>query len=390
MSFARAVNIDPPLPCSSRALDSADKRWIPSLALLAGALVIGTAMQVFGPRWVRSLVEVVQLNSIGSASALLLALVTAMVLHEVGHLVAAVFFDFEILGGSFGPVRAVHLHGKWTAQFCSTRGFNGSISAIPRDNRAWRNRMLVVIAAGPAMTLLTGIAAATVLVLANANGWAAAFLGALTQFSFFIFVLGLIPNAATAKAKNDARLFSSVWRNGEEAEEIRLYHAVAQLSAAGVRPRDYPDAIIRKLAGARGRPEAGLLFASTIAMWAMDRGDIETADAWDERSLELSRLCDAAFENTALAKSACFDALFRDDLATAREKFRGVNFDRLTPECFKHRAKAAHSIAEGSFAEALAEVRWAERSFPKELPYYEFERMLMGMLVNKAAAGLNT
>ncbi len=100
--------------------------------------------------------------------------------------------------------------------------------------------------------------------------------------------------------------------------------------------------------------------------------------------MELSRLCDARLRNVALARSACFDVLFRDDLAAARTKFDDVRFDTLTPACFMHRANAARWIVKGKFAEALAETRLAESSFPKELPFYEFERMLLSRLRRKA------
>ncbi len=390
----RGLKIDPPLPCSSTALDLAcdtpQKRRSSALNLLAGALALGIGMQIFGPPWVRSLLAVVKLNSMGAFSALLVAGMAAMVFHEAGHLLAALLLDFEILGGSLGPVRATHFHGKWTIQFSNTSAFAGSVSAIPRDNRSWRMRMLVVVAAGPATTFLTGIASALILLYGDTAGWTTTFWGALLQFSFFIFVLGLIPNEPKATVWNDARLFSCIWRNGPEAQEVRLYHTTAQLSAAGVRPREYPEEVIRKLALARGRPEAGLLYAHTIAMWAIDRGDIEAADAWDRRSLDLSAFCDVRLRSMALARSACFDVLFRDDPVAADQKFRNVAFDRLMPSCFMHRAQAARWIAKGNFAEALAEMRLAESSFPKELPYYEFERTLLGRLGQKTGSyGLN-
>ncbi len=236
MRGARARKIDPPLPCSSAALDIAldtpQKRSSSSLTLLMGALAIGIATQIFGPPWVRSIMEVVKLNSVGAFSAVLAALCAAMVFHEAGHLVAALLLDFEILGGSLGPIRATHLHGKWTVQFSNAAAFAGSVSAIPRDDRSWRTRMLVVIAAGPAATFVTGIASALIVLYSGSTGWTTTFLGALAQFSFFIFVLGLIPNGPRAKVRNDARLFSCVWRNTPEAQEILLYHVTAQLGSS--------------------------------------------------------------------------------------------------------------------------------------------------------------
>ncbi len=49
-----------------------------------------------------------------------------------------------------------------------------------------------------------------------------------------------------------------------------------------------------------------------------------------------------------------------------------------------HRAKAAYQLAAGNIEEALAEVHRAKFSFPKHLPYYEFEWTLLAQLHHKA------
>jgi hypothetical protein len=128
-----------------------------------------------------------------------------------------------------------------------------------------------------------------------------------------------------------------------------------------------------------------LLYANTIALWAIDRGDMQTADAWDRRAVELSACCEARARNLTLAKSACFDVLFRQDQAAARRKFAGVDFTALTPDWFRHRAQGAQSVATGEFSAALAAAGRAEVLFPKPLPYYEFEKMLLLQLRRQAS-----
>jgi hypothetical protein len=244
--------------------------------------------------------------------------------------------------------------------------------------------MLLVVAAGPAATLLTGIASALLLFTSRFDGWMLYFLASLTELSFFLFVLGLIPNGSKAQMRNDAQLCYSLFHNTVEAQEILLYHLVTQLGVSGIRPRDYPERLIRKLAVGRSRPDMSLIYAHTIILWAIDRGDIRTAEAWEQRAIELCERCDLRLRNLTLARSAFFDVLFRNNLVAARCKFAEVNLDVLLPSYLMHRAKAAYQVAAGNIEEALAEVHRAQFSFPARLPYYDFEQSLLGQLHKKA------
>lgn len=382
---ALSACVNPPLPGSYKAADESREKRATSLHLLIAALAIGIAIELFGPSRARALFATIHPDSISGLTALFAALGAAIVLHEAGHLIAALLLDFEILGGSLGPFRASRFHGKWTLRVSGKAPACGSVSAIPRNNALWRARMLVVVAGGPAATLLTGIAASSMLPDHAAHSWASAFLGALTQFSFFIFILGLIPNGPKARTRNDANLFLSFWRNTPETEEILLYHLITQMQIAGLRPRDYPEQFMREIAAARGRPEARLLYANTIVLWAIDRDDMATADAWDRRALELSESCEVRFQNLTLARSACFDVLFRADEAAARSKFARVDFATLTPDWFRHRARAVQCLTAGDFSGTLRENRRAESLFPKRLPYYDFEKMLLQRLQRLAS-----
>jgi hypothetical protein len=383
MEAAALNRVDPPLPPFPKKLEKAHTKSKFSWNLMLLAVAIGIAAKAFGPSWARMLFEGVRLETVAALGAFMAALGAGIVLHEAGHLTAALLLDFEILGASLGPVRAAHFHGKWTFQFSGTL-FSGSISAIPRQNHSWRKRMLLVVAAGPAATFLTGVASALLLFNGQFDNWTGSFLASLAQLSFFLFVLGLIPNGTKAQVRNDARLCYSLLHNTIEAQEILLYHLVTQLGVAGMRPREYPERLIRKLAAAGRRPDMSLIYAHTIVMWAIDHGDMQTAEAWEQRALDLSDICDLRLQNLALARSAFFDVLFRNNLAAAKCKFAEVNLEILSPGYFMHRAKAAYQVASGNTEEALAEVHRANFSFPKRLPYYDFERTLLAKLHQKA------
>lgn len=373
--------VNPPLPPFPRLIAGLGARPSTPWNLLAAALALGLALRFFGPAWAQVFFRSSGAGAASGLVALLAALVAAIALHEAGHLAAALMLDFDVLGGSLGPLRLIGLHGRWTLQF-SGSFFSGSVIAIPRRNDAtWRIRMLAVVAAGPAATLLSGAAtAALFLCLGVPDSPPARFLRALAGVSFFIFVLGLLPNASASRTKNDARLFYSLFCNTAEAREILLYHLLTQLQIAGFRPRDYPRQFIFKLAQASGRPEMCLVCAQAIAAWALDCGDAATADAWDKRALDLSEFCDIKQQNSALATSACFDLILRRDLRAARGKLVDVQLNLLSPAWFRHRGKAAYWLASSNILESLAEISRARYAFPNRLPYYDFERMLLTRL----------
>ncbi len=382
MDGAPSQLVNPSVPSLPARLET-DQKALHSAALLFLALVLGIFIELCGPAWAQAPVRRMPLHDVRGWATLLCALGTAIVLHEAGHLLPALAMNFELLGFSLGPFRAGRLHGRWSFHFSPRRLFSGSVSAVPRDASRWRSRMLIVVAGGPAATLLTGMISGLLLPCTSADSFSSSFLCAMTQISFFIFLLGLVPNDAKARVRNDARLFLLLLR-GTEADEILLYHLVAQFQLRGVRPRDYPRSLIERLAAAQGRPDAMFLYAQTIASWAMDCGDLATTAAWNERAVELSDACEPRSRNLALANSACFDAIFGEDLESSRNKFHEVEIETLCPAWFMHRAKAAYWLTLGNVPEALAEVCRSEFAFPKCLPCYDFERSLLVRLHRKA------
>lgn len=326
------------------------------------------------------------IRTLDELTVLFVAMIAAVAVHEAGHLAMAVALDFDVLGGSLGPIRAIRLHRAWSFQF-SWNLFSGSVIAIPRSESNWRARMLAVVAGGPISTFVAGLAAALLfLVPGVSHSLLARFLGAFVQLNFFVFVLGLLPNSPASRVPNDARLFFSFLGNTPEANEILLYHLVTQLQIAGVRPRDYPERLIHRLAEARGRTEMCFTYANAIALWAADGGDVLTADAWEKRALDLSDFCNLKLQNSALAASACFDVIFRDDVRAARGKFAEVRLGILSPPWLQYRIAAAYWLSAGNVPAALAEIARARYSFPNRLPYYDFERMLLIRLHRKAIA----
>jgi hypothetical protein len=183
--------------------------------------------------------------------------------------------------------------------------------------------------------------------------------------------------------RNDARLFLTLCENGDEAQQIRLYHAATRLQAAGVRPREYPLQLLQNLANTKGNPDLTLFNAHTLFLWALDRQDIATADRWDKYAAELMDERALRLSDTVLVESGCFDLLYRDLPLNAAHKLSSVNLKKVAP-WLRPRAKAALLLANGSHAQAHCLIADARKCLSPEVPYHQFELVLLDTLESRA------
>ncbi len=324
---------------------------------------------------------------LGGLFALAAGLFGAVVLHEAGHLLAAIANDFEVVGVVVGPFRAVRLGTAWKLLLKTHRLFEASISAFPRTTENWKQRMMTVVAAGPVSTLVTGLLAAVALhAFGTGDNWLVWLLRAFTQVSFFIFVLGLVPNHKSLPCQNDAALFRSLWTNHPQAQEIFLYHLVLQQQARGVRPRNYPVGLIQLLAEFQGRTDFMAFFATTIALWAFDSNDNETGNSWDRRALDLCAQGGFQSRNLCTVNSACFDMIYRENPTSARAKLDQLDLRGIVSLQLRYRASAVAHLAGGRVPEALAIIARAGFTLPEHLKKFGVEHLLLTHLHAKALA----
>ena len=381
MNIGSVQHPQSPLPTGSSMAASTPKPVLFSACLLVAALSLGALVRSFGPGFLSECFRPVPIFDLSGLLALVAGLFGAVVLHEAGHLFAAIMNDFEVSGMVIGPFRLVRLGTSWTIILKKHRLFEASVSAFPRTRENWRRRMMAVVAAGPIATFVTGFASVLLLPASGAgDSWFIWLLRAFVQVSFFIFVLGLIPNGKSQLCQNDAALLRSLWRMDPQADDIFLYHLVLQQQRTGVRPRSYPVSLIERLARFEGRPDFMAFFATAIASWAFDRNDAEAGNSWDQRALDLCVHCGSHSRNLAMVNSACFDIVHRGDLIAARAKLDKLDLSKIVPPYLQHRARAAVNLAARRVPEALADVAGARFALPKHLQGSGFEYLLLGHL----------
>jgi len=349
------------------------------MQLLGVAVTVGLVLQLAGPWWVRAIFERVKLDSFSALSGILAALSTSILAHELGHLVAAWCLHYEILGGGLGPFQYERQQGNGIFLYDPKNWFRCSVSAVARDFGAgWRERTMVLVAAGPCATLALLIAAARFAFYRQ--GWLNGFWGCCAEVSFFLFMLGLIPNSRSAAVRNDARLLLELFRNSADAREMFVCQQAIQLALRGIRPEEYPPALMLEMAGFQGRPYTNLMVSRRMVEWATDSGDVAAAGSWQQHALAASKKCSFREANRTLAEAACFDVLFGGDRGAARGKFAEVDFDRLFPPTLAERARAARLIACDLPQRAPAHILRAQYHLPLGIAYYNYERVLLEKL----------
>ena len=383
MSAAATVHcsIQPP-PVPVRVSQSKSQTAF-SWKLFAAALFIGILVQAAGPNWLKSVFVADRLPAFEKALMLLTAIAASVSLHELGHLIPSLCFGFHVSRVSVGPVSLARLGSAWKLQY-SRNWFSGSVSAVPANDRAWRLRMLAVVAAGPLASLALFLLAGYEMNRLTAYPSLFVFAKSLAEINFFIALLGLIPNSEDAQVRNDARLFWTILRNRSQAEQIKLYQQVTRLQINAVRPRDYPQQLIERLACSRGTSDLILFSAHTIYLWALDSGEIATAAAWDRYATALIEEQNLRLRNIVLCESAYFDLVHRGDSISACKKLNETNFTAL-PGSLLHRSNAVRQLAMRNYPEALMNIEKARAGLNDPRSCFAFELILLDFLERQVA-----
>jgi hypothetical protein len=137
------------------------------------------------------------------------------------------------------------------------------------------------------------------------------------------------------------------------------------------------------LAAAKGNRDLLLFNALAIFQWALDSGDIPTADLWDRYANALLEDHVLKLADLVLSESACFDLLHREHVRSAVSKLRTVA-DKTLPPLVRHRNEAILQLTEGHEAQALSSIQHARACLSAALPSSEFERTILGLLATRA------
>lgn len=288
-------------------------------------------------------------------AALFLAFYFAIGLHEIGHLIGGLLVGFRFRFCTIGPIeitrRQDRIHVRLTARLLS----GGVAGTVPEDDRDLRRRMAVMLASGPAMSLLLALAAGglTLVLGDRVHNLASFSLWSVAGMSLFLFVVAMIPTN-TAGFKSDGAALLLLAKGGPGTDRyVTLFGLASAMSGRGVPYGDLdPEAIARALRLADGTTHE--ISAHLLAHGhARDRGDIATAGRHLDAAMALRSIYPPSLRPELDLIAAYFEARHRGDLAKARAWLETGRQDSLLKAPYRQAlAEAAVLLAEGDHAGA--------------------------------------
>lgn len=296
MSVTPLLDREQPLP------EAKPGRWASRARLLAGG-IIGAAIVNF------QIVHTFQDVSAWKLSLdILLALYLAILVHELGHVIAGWAAGFELRGLAVGGFLLERQVRGWRLRLTTFQG--GFAGMSPRSTESLTQRYAWMVAGGPFASLL---------LLAAAAALRRAYFGEILFFVNLLIVFSCLIPYTTRGRYSDAKFLLILARRGAAAERLAAILYLIAVDARGTPPRDWPRELVEKI----GVPERGtpFLVASLAFRYAaaLDRDDAGAAATALESALELSHEMHTDARRWFLTSAACFQASFRHQASLAEE-----------------------------------------------------------------------
>lgn len=256
------------------------------LYLLAGGLIgllgamFGRSLAAAAPGWPWPPVSVPV-----ALLATLLMLWPNIVLHEAGHAVAGIARGLRPIAFGIGPLRWERGLSRWRFRMGGrVGGIAGFASLLPQGERGLsRLDQAVYLAGGPLANFATAALAVAALPMAADSPGLAGFALGTGAGAAFLGLMNLVPFHSQGWRSDGRGLLDLLRRTPEAALQQRIHHLLA-LNMAGVRPRDWPEALLPQPIDT---PTSPMLAANGDLLrlaWAMDRGDRAVATAAARRA----------------------------------------------------------------------------------------------------------
>ena len=276
-----------------------------------------------------------------SAGVGVVSLIVAVLVHELGHVVAGYLVGLRVARVHLGPLE-IRDYGRPRVRL--VRSLQAGVVLVPFDRATalgpLRWGLIVSTAAGPVIGLVSGA-----LMLALAGGLR---LGdplslpqAVAQMSLILGALNFLPLRSGDQLADGRRIFSLLLRNRECG---LILSATLMLGEAisGRRPRDWDPAL---LAVMQRSPD--VVFARLVLYEAaIDRGEIELAGQHLDAAVALRKEKWTAADAILFTEAAYYAARHRSDVRAARALLGFANGGGVA-DYMRARAEAAVLCAEG-------------------------------------------
>jgi hypothetical protein len=320
-----------------------------------------------------------------AGAGIVVSLVAAVVIHEMGHLVAALAVRFRVrqinMLGVHLDLDARKLRWEFNLVKADVAGY---VWATAREPVSLPNRMGAFLAGGPLATLLTVVLALSLawrwqpplgwavhptLRAAWWQAWAwpgSAWVGVCNQLaavSLYLLVEGVVPFTGKG-GRNDALMLLDCARRRPGMFRSMAFLALLEAMKQGVRPRDWDPRWTAELDGeADGSGMQGL--ADVVAYFhAEDCGRHEDAGRLLDRAREARGEMVYEWRRSIYVETAYYESYHRGDAEQGRHWLQRASREGVEEHTWL-RAEAALLGAEGKVGEALALIERALEAVPR-------------------------
>lgn len=228
-----------------------------------------------------------------AAAVVVVGVVGALLVHEVGHLLGGRLVGFRALLLIVGPVRLERNATGWrwrlNRSLALAGGLAASVPTLAVEPSSLRVRTAVMVAGGPVASLVVGVLA--VVIWRTLGSWspgpAPALPGQLVSIGLLtlgacsaaIGLVTLIPGQTAGFQTDGARLLH-LYRGGPNADRDAAVQAVIASSMGGTRPRDWPPALLERVRGVDDGSYFEVVGWQLAQMHAADSGQRDAARRW--------------------------------------------------------------------------------------------------------------
>lgn len=203
-----------------------------------------------------------------------------IVLHEAGHALAGLARGMRPVAIGVGPLRWDRGTSGWRfRRSTGIAGISGFAALLPVGDRGLsRADQAIYLLGGPIANLLTAVLVLALLPLADGAPVLAAFLVGSGVSALLLGLVNLAPFHSQGWRSDGRGLLDLMLRSPDAALQQRMNQVLA-LNMAGVRPRDWPEALVPAPATTSSSPMLAVNGHILRLSWAMDRGDRAAAAA---------------------------------------------------------------------------------------------------------------
>lgn len=311
---------------------------------------------------------------------LILAELTFIFIHELGHAVAGLLLGMRLRAFVAGPFQWRLYEGKWGFKFkpAALLSSGGATSVVPTDPNQPRWHFICMAAAGPAASLITGAWVLWLMLRLPGTrfGGEWPFFACYATLSLAVGILNLVP-FKTGETYSDGAYIYQHLAGGPWADYHRVLSMVASSLATPLRPRDFDIDAINRASLVINKGIRAMLLQLFACCYYMDNEQFTLAA---NASKMVESICGESVPNVPaeLQTTLVFnEAFLQHDAAETRlwwNRLEAKDPTRLNVDYWL--ARAALNWIEGNSAEALS--AWEKANSAAEiLPVagaYEFDR----------------